>query len=195
MAGVSDAALKEMTQEERVTALGMRTDQLTGRAMAISFDPDEKERFEYPWAPEVDFNKRTELDVDEMTSTEANNQIRALMAEGYGTIVIKNPRGKHSLGVGILSRLRLIFEGSLGYFGVGLLDGPNVTINGRVGWSCGENMMAGTIVVRKMLDQPLEPHCGVVIWWRAARLGRGPASTKRVAPLLWGAILALCQAL
>ena len=33
MAGVSDAALKEMTQEERVTALGMRTDQLTGRAM------------------------------------------------------------------------------------------------------------------------------------------------------------------
>ena len=149
MAGVSDAALKEMTQEERVTALGMRTDQLTGRAMAISFDPDEKERFEYPWAPEVDFNKRTELDVDEMTSTEANNQIRALMAEGYGTIVIKNPRGKHSLGVGILSRLRLIFEGSLGYFGVGLLDGPNVTINGRVGWSCGENMMAGTIVVEK----------------------------------------------
>ena len=46
MAGVSDAALKKMTQEERVTALGMRTDQLTGRAMAISFDPDEKERFE-----------------------------------------------------------------------------------------------------------------------------------------------------
>ena len=86
MAGVSDAALKEMTQEERVTALGMRTYQLTGRAMAISFDPDEKERFEYPWAPEVDFNKRTELDVDEMTSTEANNQIRALMAEGYGPV-------------------------------------------------------------------------------------------------------------
>jgi len=84
-----------------------------------------------------------------MTSTEVNQKIRALMQEGYGTIVIKNPRGKHSLGVGILTRLRLIFEGSLGYFGVGLLDGPNVTINGRVGWSCGENMMAGTVVVEK----------------------------------------------
>ncbi|MCP5088655.1 MAG: GXGXG motif-containing protein [Rhodobacteraceae bacterium] len=149
MASVSDADLKQMTQEERVTALGMRTDQLTGRAMRIEFNPDEEERFEYPWAPAVDFNKRTELDVDEMTSTEVNTRIRELMAEGYGTIVIKNPRGKHSLGVGILTKLNLIFEGSLGYFGVGLIDGPNVTINGRVGWSCGENMLAGTIVVNK----------------------------------------------
>jgi len=149
MASVSDAELKQMTQEERVTALGMRTDQLTGRAMAIEFNPDEAERFEYPWAPDVDFNKRTELDVDNMTSTEANQKIRALMQQGYGTIVVKNPRGKHSLGVGILTRLRLIFEGSLGYFAVGLIDGPNVTINGRVGWSCGENMLAGSIVVEK----------------------------------------------
>ncbi len=149
MASVSDAELSEMTQEERVTALGMRTDQLTGRAMRIEFNPDEEERFEYPWAPDVDFNKRTELDVDDLTSTEANSRIRELMAEGYGTIVIKNPRGKHSLGVGILTRLNLIIEGSLGYFGVGLIDGPNVTIKGRVGWSCGENMLAGTIVVEK----------------------------------------------
>ena len=149
MASVSDAELSKMNQEERVTALGMRTDQLTGRAMRIEFNPDEEERFEYPWAPDVDFNKRTELDVDEMTSTQANSRIRELMAEGYGTIVIKNPRGKHSLGVGILTRLNLIIEGSLGYFGVGLIDGPNVTIKGRVGWSCGENMLAGSIVVEK----------------------------------------------
>lgn len=149
MASISDAELRQLTQEERVTALGMRTDQLTGLAMRIEFNPEEEERFEYPWAPSVDFNKRTELDVDDLSSTEANRHIRELMTEGYGTIVIKNPRGKHSLGVGILTRLNMIFEGSLGYFGVGLLDGPNVRINGRVGWSCGENMMAGTIVVEK----------------------------------------------
>ncbi len=149
MASLSDSELKKMSQEERITALGMRTDQLTGRAMRIEFDPDEEERFEYPWAPAVDFNKRTELDVDDLTSTEANARIRELMSEGYGTIVIKNPRGKHSLGVGILTRLNLIIEGSLGYFGVGLIDGPNVTIKGRVGWSCAENMLAGTVVVEK----------------------------------------------
>jgi len=149
MASVSDADLKKMTQEERVLALGMTTEQLTGKSLYIEFNPDESDRFTYPWAPDVDFNKRTDLDTDDMTSTEVNSKIRALMAEGYGTIVIKNPRGKHSIGVGILSRLNLIIEGSTGYFGVGLIDGPNVRITGRVGWSCAENMMSGTVIIEK----------------------------------------------
>ncbi|MGB6766705.1 MAG: GXGXG motif-containing protein, partial [Methyloceanibacter sp.] len=51
--------------------------------------------------------------------------------------------------VGILNRLNLIIEGSLGYFGLGLIDGPNVRISGRVGWSCAENMMSGTILSEK----------------------------------------------
>jgi methylamine---glutamate N-methyltransferase subunit B len=149
MASVSDAGLREMTQEERAHALGMTTEQLTGRSMFIEFDPEAEERFTYPWAPDVDFNKRTEFDSAAMTSTEVNQEIRRLMGEGHGTIVIQNPRGKHSVGVGILSRLNLIVEGSLGYFATGLIDGPNVRINGRVGWSCGENMMSGTIVIQK----------------------------------------------
>jgi glutamate synthase domain-containing protein 3 len=149
MAGVTDTDLKGMTQDERVKALGMATEQLTGRSMFVEFDPGAEERSTYPWAPDVYFNKRTEIDADKLTSTEVNAGIRDLMAQGYGTVVIQNPRGKHSLGVGILNRLNLIFEGSLGYFAVGLLDGPNVRINGRVGWSCGENMMSGTIVIEK----------------------------------------------
>jgi glutamate synthase domain-containing protein 3 len=71
------------------------------------------------------------------------------MSQGYGTIVVQNPGAKHSLGVGILNRLQLIFEGSLGYFGCGLIDGPNVRISGRVGWSCAENMLSGTVVIEK----------------------------------------------
>ncbi|MDE0522478.1 MAG: GXGXG motif-containing protein [Boseongicola sp.] len=149
MSGISDAQLREMTQEERVNALGMTTEQLTGKSLYIEFDPDAQERFAYPWAPDVDFNKRTEIDAGDLTNTEVNSRIRDLMAEGYGTIVLHNPRGKHSLAVGILSRLNLIIEGSTGYFGVGLIDGPNVRINGRVGWSCAENMMSGTVVVEK----------------------------------------------
>ena len=149
MASVTDAELEGMTQEEKVKALGMTTDQLTGRSLYVEFDPDAEERFAYPWAPDVDFNKRTEMDCDGMTATQVNEKMRALMDEGYGTIVIKNPRGMHSLGVGILNKLNLIIEGSTGYFAVGLIDGPNVRINGRVGWSCGENMMAGTVVIEK----------------------------------------------
>jgi len=149
MASVTDAELAKMSQEERVAALGMTTEQLTGRSTMIEFDENEEERFTYPWAPEVDFNKAADIDTSDMTTTEVNNRIRGLMEEGYGRITIKDPRGKHSLGVAILSRLTLEFEGSLGYFAVGLIDGPNVRIKGRVGWSCAENMMSGTVVIEK----------------------------------------------
>lgn len=149
MASLEEIDLETMSQDDRVKALGMTSEQLTGRSMFIEFDAGASERFVYPWAPEVDFNKRTEIDSDNMTSTEVNAKIKILMEQGYGTIVLKNPRGKHSIGVGILSKLNLIIEGSTGYFGVGLIDGPNVRITGRVGWSCGENMMSGTVLIEK----------------------------------------------
>lgn len=138
-----------LNQDDRARELGMVTEQLSGRTQQMFFQPEEADNLVYPWAPDVDYNKRAELDVADLTSTQANLEMKRLMAEGHGTIVIHNPRGKHSLGVGILNRLNLIFEGSLGYFGVGLIDGPNVRINGRVGWSCGENMMAGTVLIEK----------------------------------------------
>ncbi len=138
-----------LTHEDRARDMGMTTEQLTGRTQQVFFEPEEAENFTYPWAPDVDFNKRTEIDAGELTATEVNTRIRALMDDGYGSIVIRNPRGMHGLGVGILSRLNLIFEGSLGYFAVGLIDGPNVRISGRVGWSCAENMMAGTVMIEK----------------------------------------------
>ncbi len=78
------------------------------------------------------------MDTADLSCKELNGKLNSLMKEGYGTIVVKNPQGKHSLGVGILNKLNLIFEGSLGYFGVGSIDGPIVRITGRVGWSCAE---------------------------------------------------------
>jgi len=84
-----------------------------------------------------------------MPANAVNLRLRELMQDGYGTVVIKNPGAKHSIAVGILNRLNLIVEGSLGYFGLGLIDGPNVRISGRVGWSCAENMMSGTILIEK----------------------------------------------
>ena len=37
--------------------------------------------------------------------------------------------------------------GSLGYFACGMIDGPEVRITGRVGWSACENMMSGVVVI------------------------------------------------
>lgn len=129
--------------------MGLHTEQLRGRTQQVFFSPAEEESFTYPSAFEVDFNKKAELDAADLDSKAVNLKLRELMAKGYGYIVVKNPLAKHSLGVGILNRLRLVFEGSLGYFGCGLIDGPNVTVKGRVGWSCAENMLAGTVVVEK----------------------------------------------
>ena len=64
MASVTENELKSMTQEERVKALGMTSEQLTGRSMFMEFDPGETERFEYPWAPKVDFNKNDFFRID-----------------------------------------------------------------------------------------------------------------------------------
>ena len=138
-----------VNQDDRARELGMVSEQLSGRTQQMFFQPEEADNLVYPWAPEVDYNKRAELDVTDLTTTEANLEMKRLMEDGHGTIVIHNPRGKHSLGVGILNRLNLIFEGSLGYFGVGLIDGPNVRVKGRVGWSCAENMMSGTVLIEK----------------------------------------------
>jgi len=127
----------------------LHAEQLAGRTQQVFFSAEEEENYLYPQAFSVDFNKRTELDASALDTSAINRKIRGLMQQGYGTIVIQNPGAKHSLGVGILNRLQLYFEGSLGYFGCGLIDGPNVRVKGRVGWSCAENMMAGTVVVEK----------------------------------------------
>jgi glutamate synthase domain-containing protein 3 len=139
-------------QELRSHEMGMHTEQLGGRSKLAFFDIDLNEPhhgFSLPNAFDVDFNKRAEIDAAELPANAVNLHIRQLMQDGYGTIVIKNPGAKHSMAVGILNRLNLIIEGSLGYFGLGLIDGPNVRISGRVGWSCAENMMSGTILIEK----------------------------------------------
>ncbi|HEY8264094.1 MAG TPA: GXGXG motif-containing protein [Methyloceanibacter sp.] len=150
MATLARGELSE--QERRSHEMGMHTEKLGGRSKLAFFDIDLNEAhhgFALPNAFDVDFNKRAEIDAAELTPNAVNLRIRQLMQDGYGTIVIKNPGAKHSIAVGILNRLNLIIEGSLGYFGLGLIDGPNVRISGRVGWSCAENMMSGTILIEK----------------------------------------------
>jgi methylamine---glutamate N-methyltransferase subunit B len=150
MAAITRGELTE--QERRSHEMGLHTEKLGGRSIQKFFDVDLNQPvngFALPNAYDVNFNKRAEIDASNMPSQNVNLRLRELMQDGYGTIVIKNPGAKHSIAVGILNRLNLIIEGSLGYFGLGLIDGPNVRISGRVGWSCAENMMSGTILIEK----------------------------------------------
>jgi glutamate synthase domain-containing protein 3 len=150
MAALTRSAPSE--QERMSHEMGMHTEKLTGRSLQKFFDIDLHETshgFSLPGAFDVDFNKRAEIDASALSSNAVNLRLRSLMKDGYGTVVIKNPGAKHAIAVGILNRLNLIIEGSLGYFGLGLIDGPNVRISGRVGWSCAENMMSGTVLIEK----------------------------------------------
>lgn len=129
--------------------MGLHTEQLAGRTQQRFFSASEEENYTYPWSFDVDFENHAEFDAEPMSSTEVNLKIRELMQQGVGSITVNNPQAKHALGVGILNRLKLNFAGSLGYFGCGLIDGPNIHISGRVGWSCAENMMAGTVLIEQ----------------------------------------------
>jgi glutamate synthase domain-containing protein 3 len=100
-----------------------------------------------PKIAEID-GERAVLEARELSTRKINAELRWLLyEEGVKDVTILNPSARHSLGAGILTRCRITFEGSLGYFGCGLIDGPEVQINGRVGWSVAENMMSGVVVI------------------------------------------------
>jgi methylamine---glutamate N-methyltransferase subunit B len=100
-----------------------------------------------PNVAEIDGDRAT-FDARELTIRKINAELRRLVyGEGVTDVTILNPGAKHSLGVGILTRCRITFDGSLGYFGCGLIDGPEVHVKGRVGWSACENMMSGVVVI------------------------------------------------
>ncbi len=102
---------------------------------------------EVPKTSRIDGEKAV-LDAAELTTRKINAELRWLIYErGVRDVTVREPSARHSLGVAILARCRIRFEGSLGYFGCGLIDGPEVEITGRVGWSVAENMMSGTVVI------------------------------------------------
>ncbi len=93
---------------------------------------------------------RATFDANDLTTRQINLELRSLIYEqGILDVTVQNPGAKHSIGVGILQRCRIRYEGSLGYFGLGLIDGPEITVTGRVGWSVCENMMSGVVVIEK----------------------------------------------
>lgn len=110
-------------------------------------------------------------------ATDINREIRQAIAEGEKDIVVLNPGSKHNLAVAILEPtsewarshkfdpatrekygvpegvsvrdVTITFEGSVGYYCSGLIDGPSVVIKGRAGWGLAENMMDGTVICEK----------------------------------------------
>ena len=101
---------------------------------------------------------RAVLDARDLTTRKINAELRWLIYErGVGDVTVLNPSARHSLGVAILARCRIRFEGSLGYFGCGLIDGSGYGVLGR-------RLLAGAFLCTRS-------RC-LLAWLLGVRLGR-----------------------
>jgi len=88
-----------------------------------------------------------EIDCTGKTTREINQEIRRFIKDGETEIVVLRPQARHNLGVALLQPISLLFEGSVGYYCAGMIDGPSVEIRGNAGWGVAEGMMSGTVIV------------------------------------------------
>lgn len=86
------------------------------------------------------------LSCAELSTREINRALRELSPGAEVTIY--EPKGRHNLAVGLTNQINISIVGNAGYFVGGLGDGPDIDVDGFVGWSVGENLMSGTIRVR-----------------------------------------------
>jgi glutamate synthase domain-containing protein 3 len=90
-----------------------------------------------------------EIDCTGRSTREINAEIRRLAAAGEAEIAVRNPGARHNLGVAVLQPARIRFEGSVGYYCAGMIDGATVEIDGSAGWGLAESMLSGEVVVRR----------------------------------------------
>ena len=87
------------------------------------------------------------VDCEGKTTREINREIHRLIEAGEKEITLLNPRTRHNFAVAILRPVRIVIEGSVGYYAAGMIDGPTVEIRGSAGWGVAECMMSGTVIV------------------------------------------------
>jgi glutamate synthase domain-containing protein 3 len=88
-----------------------------------------------------------ELNCEGRTVREINAEIRLRLAEGESEIIVRAPGARHNLGVALLREGKVVFDGSVGYYCAGLIDGAAVEVKGSAGWGLGESMLSGQVVV------------------------------------------------
>jgi glutamate synthase domain-containing protein 3 len=87
------------------------------------------------------------IDCHEQSTREINRQLRAAVAAGHRDIRVLEPDARHNLGVALLQPVHVVFEGSVGYYCAGMMDGAHVEVRGSAGWGTAESMMNGTVII------------------------------------------------
>jgi glutamate synthase domain-containing protein 3 len=89
------------------------------------------------------------IDLSEMP-LRALNQALHEVREGANETVFEvlNPRGSHSVAVGVDAPVTVEVRGSVGYYCGGMNSQATIIVDGSAGPGVGENMMSGKIVVK-----------------------------------------------
>jgi glutamate synthase domain-containing protein 3 len=82
------------------------------------------------------------------TTREINQEIRRWIAEGAVEIHVTETEARHNLGVALLQPVRVLFDGSVGYYCAGMSDGATVEVRGSAGWGLAESMLGGAVLVQ-----------------------------------------------
>jgi glutamate synthase domain-containing protein 3 len=87
------------------------------------------------------------IDCTGKTTREINLLIREAIAAGQRELRVLAPDARHNLGVALLQAVHVHFDGSVGYYCAGMMDGPHVEIHGSAGWGTAESMLNGTVII------------------------------------------------
>jgi methylamine---glutamate N-methyltransferase subunit B len=87
------------------------------------------------------------IDAAPLSTREVNSLLRSRLQE-EAEITVENPNARHNLAVALLQPGRVRFAGSVGYYCGGLIDGPEIQVEGSAGWGLAESMKQGHVVVR-----------------------------------------------
>jgi len=87
------------------------------------------------------------IDCREKTTRDINRLLREAVTAGQEHVRILEPEARHNLGVALLQPVRVVFEGSVGYYCGGMMDGAHLEVHGSAGWGAAESMLNGTLVI------------------------------------------------
>jgi glutamate synthase domain-containing protein 3 len=87
------------------------------------------------------------IDCQAKTTRDINRALREAVAAGEREVRVLHPDARHNLAVALLQPVRVVFEGSVGYYVGGMMDGAHLEVRGSAGWGAAESMMNGTLVI------------------------------------------------
>ncbi len=89
------------------------------------------------------------IDLAKLTLRDLNQALHNISGGSNETAwEVINPKGSHSVAVGIDAPITVDVRGSVGYYCGGMNSESTITVHGSAGPGVGENMMSGTIIVK-----------------------------------------------